>query len=716
LAQFEWQKKNVNKKYFPVLLGIPCFLPFLWRLSHLKTLEPIGLLSDLGCGLLLWGIVLSSPYWLRLPLLLFWVLFQAASQEMFVAIQRLPSWDDLQFLADPSFVSNSMSGLHLAYPFYTLLLFSSFFITLFLRSYRPRPRFLVLGAVTGVCLLAVQIQLGQRQADIGVDSRYNPLHWFVRDVLFNSLQKGPTVLTWADLPSDLQRVDMNGNSLLEKYRAKNVLLVVLEGIPGLYHQEIRQAMGVNREAFTMQGLAGSTEDAMLIPDFVTHSHQTIRGLYSLLCGDYSKLSNATAKAFELQQNLDRAGDCLPSTMAEAGWSTHFLQAANLNFMSKDRVMPMIGFQEVHGSEWFTEPDPGASMWGPSDSGFFRGVIPYIRNLQAKEKPWLLTLLTVGTHHPFYVSDEVAARYPDRRTATVALLDEAVAEFIKELAAEKVFDDTLVIVTTDESHGSALADWMSSWGICIVMAPKQEQLPRLKSGTYGLVDVTPSILDYLGLEIPSTVVGRSFFRDYRKPREMVSYTGGKLRWHTAENFSFTCSKDGNCWKVKADSLLGDPPDVPGPDDPAHSTRLWSLAAALDHSLVRQDRRQLLQFAGGEIRKLPEKRGNEWTDNLAGAQYLQFPAGSRVHVSIRVTALEASDEGLQLQLFLRQHEILVSDISYEAFPVLHKGEVGEIEFSFVNSVARPAFSFHLVGEGKNATVQLEEFNVTVEQDRI
>lgn len=702
-----------SSKFSPALLGIPAFLPFFWRLSHLDAVEPIGLLSDLGCGLLLWVMAVVSPFWLRLPLVLAWVVAEAGAQELYVAIQRLPSWSDLQYLTDPTFVHNSVSGLHLAYPLFSALLLLSFGLTVFLRVSRPRPKMLLLAAVAAMGLLAAQVQLSHRHEDDSVASRYNPLHWFARDALLSAFRKPPLLLPLAALPPDLRRTDMSGTRLLERNRGKNVLLIVMEGITGLYHPEIRRAMGVTEEAFTMQALADATAGGMLVPDFATHSHQTIRGLYAMLCGDFDKFSFETPKAFELQQNPGRAGECLPARMAAAGWSTHFLQAANLNFMSKDRVMPMIGFQEVHGSEWFSEPDPDASMWGPSDPAFFRQVVPYVQKLRTQEKPWMLTLFTVGTHHPFQVPDDVAERYPDRRTATVAVLDTAVAGFVDWLAREKILDDTLVIITSDESHGSELAEWMSSWGFCIVLAPQQPRLPRVKPGTYGLVDVTPSILDYFNLKMPSSLVGRSMFRDYRRKRDMVSYTGGKLRWHGADDISYECTREGSCLKGRARSLLGEQTEPLGEDSPAHTDRLWAMAAAMDHSIFERKRSQVLQFAGGEIRRLPEKWGNEWSDSLAGAQYLQFPAGSTVHVSIRVMAVTASDAGLHLQLFLRQNEQLVSDIAYDAFPILHSGEEGKVEFDFVNAEARQAFSFHLVGEGKDAMVQLEEFNVTVEQ---
>lgn len=702
-----------SAKLSPAILGIPAFLPFLWRLSHFDAMEPIGLLSDFGCGMLLWVTSLVCPVWLRLPLVLAWVLSQAAAQELYVAIQRLPSWSDLKYLADPTFVHNSVSGLHLIYPIYSGLLLLSFFLTLFAHVKRPRPRFLAIAVAAVICIMAVQMHLSHRHKDISVDSRYNPLHWFFQDALVTAFQEAPMPLAVADLPFDLRRTDMSGQTLLAKSRGKNMLIIAMEGITGLYYPEIRQAMRVTGEAFTMQALADATPGGMVVPDFVTHSHQTIRGLYSMLCGDFSEFSFDTPKAFELQQHQDRAGECLPARMAGAGWSTHYLQAAGLNFMSKDRVMPMIGFQEVHGREWFTEPDPDASMWGPSDPAFFRQAKTYIRNLQKQEKPWMLTLFTVGTHHPFQVPDEVAERYPDRKIATVAVLDAAVADFVKWLGQEKILDDTLVILTSDESHGSELAEWMSSWGFCVVLAPKGQQLPRVKTGSYGMVDLTPSILDYFGLKMTPSLVGRSIFRNYKKLRDMVSYTGGKLRWHSADNYSYECTKEDQCLKGKAVSLLGEATENVEQDSPSHTRRLWSLAAVMDRSVGRRERSQVLQFAKGEIRQLPEKWGNEWSDSLVGAQYLQFPAGSSVHVAIRVMAVAASDEGLQLKLFLRQSEQLVTDIVYDAFPVLHSGEEGKVEFNFANDKARQSFSFHLMGEGKDATVQLEEFSVTIEQ---
>ncbi len=694
-------------------LGALTMTPLIWRLAHKGGGEFIGLLSDGGMGLLLLVLLLWSPRWLRIILAVVWAGFIIGANELVAAMNRLPAWQDLHYLANADFVKNSTASLNLSSP---LLVWTMALATLLLCALpltRPPWRYALPGLTAGIALLLCHNHLSLLHDDQSVVARHNALHWFIIDALLTPPPFTAKDLADFHLPRGLDRVDLDGTPLLaNKGMAKNVLIITLEGIPGLYYPEISKAMGVDSSTVSMARLATSTREAMLVPDFTAHSHQTIRGLYALLCGDFSKLSWDTPKAVELTGNPERAKECLPAQMAEQGWDTHYLQGAGLSFMGKDRFMPLIGFQEVHGNEWFTEANPYPFEWGVIDAVFFRGAREYIATLQNKHHPWLLTLLTVGTHQPYAVPDQVAANYPDRRAATVDLLDQAVAQFIDGLRQDGVLKDTLVIVTSDESHGSELAEWVSSWGLEVVLAPEAGQLPRLKQGGYGMVDTEVSILDYLGLPIPSPLVGRSLFRDYATPREMVSYTTSKRRWHTADNLRYECSDDGRCRVGKADSLLGPPPAEFLRDKQGRRNPIFLIAAALDHKLLPKQGQRVLRFAGGEIRHLPEQIKNEWSDNLVGAQYLDFPAHSRVRVSIRVKVLQAPAEGVQLRLLLKQWEGTINSIKHAGFPLLHAQEAGKLEFAFDNPEARQAFSFHLLGEGKGATVQLEAFDVTID----
>lgn len=699
----------------PVALATACCLPVVHRLVENGLTEPIGLLSDVALAVFVFFLAQGSPLWLRLALILIWALFQAAAIELFAALQRLPTWHDLRYLIDLDFVSASLTGFNLSAPVVVGMLAAAPILVAFGPAPRWRKALLGSGLVSALCLLLLHGFFSRQYDEQPVASRYNALHWFVEDVVFAAVREPVAPLTEASLPEGLRRLDLEGTALIGKGSAKNVLVIVLEGLPGLYHPEIRRSMGVDADEFAMDKLTQSTADAMLIPDFAVHSHQTIRGLYSLLCGDFSKLSYEMPKAFELLQNPSRAGECLPAQLAANGWSTHFLQAAGLQFMAKDKVMEAIGFRQVHGSEWFTEANPFPFEWGPVDEVFFRGARQYINGLRKKRSPWMLTLLTVGTHQPYGVTDEAAEQYGSRKIASVAELDRTLSRFIDGLRRDGVLKDTLVVITSDESHGSELAEWMSSWGLGIVLAPEQRHLPRIKAGGYGLVDIAASVLDYLGLAMPPSIVGRSFFRDYERPRDMVSFTASKLRWLTGGNLRYECAESGSCRVGKAASILGDPQNELRRDNKGEGTRIVSIAQTLDQRLLQAQGSRVLQFASGEVRKLPEKVGSEWADCLVGAQYLDFPADSTVHVSVRVKAVKAPASGINLNLSIKEWDVDNHDIAFDNFPVLRAGEEGHVSFSFYNPKPRQSFSFFLVGEGKNGLVRLEDFTVTIDQNR-
>jgi hypothetical protein len=709
MTHFLWEmplKKNIALGG----LVIACFMPIFWRVAARGASEPIGLLSDLALGLLVLALCLLGPWWARIPLVLLWGAAQLCGHELLAAMQRMPVWQDLHYLVDRDFMARTTAGLNFSSPVTTALLALSMVLACLPRVRFPKKWLASLG-VLAVLLLVAQGFCAARYDRQSVQARYNPLHWLALDGL-SPILRPASQLADIELPPGLNTLDLDAPPLISlPGKAKNVLIVVLEGIPGLYHPEIRAAMAKDLPAdITMHRLDAAAKQAMLVPDLTAHSHQTIRGLYAILCGDYSKLSWDTPKGFELASNPVRAADCLPAVMGRAGWSTHFLQAAGLGFMGKDRVMPRMGFQQVHGSEWFTDPNPYPFEWGAVDSAFFAGARRYIAELQRADSPWMLTLLTVGTHQPYGVPDGIEKDYPSRKHAVVDLLDQAVADFITKLRQDGVLENTLVVLLSDESHGSAGGDWICSWGLGMVLAP--ETLPRLKKGGYGLVDVEASVLDYCGITPPRSIIGRSLFRDYAAPREMIAFTASRLRVHTADNKRYECTADDRCLVGVADSLLGPPPEGFESAEQDAGPRLRAMAKVLDSKLhLGSSRTRVLKFANGEQRLLPEKITNEWSDNLAGAQYLDFPAQSTVEVSIRYTMLSAPPEGVRLKLLAKEWEATQTIPEIPEFPVAAAGEEQSVRFSFANPRDRQAFSFHLLGEGKDVEIRLDQFDVAI-----
>ena len=702
------------RQLFSLVFSLACFFPAGWRFFSQGITEPAGLVSDMSVGLLFASLSWQGSRLLRTVFLGFWSLFHVMSQELLAAVQRMPSWQDLIFAVDPEFLKNSAASFYFAQPGFAIGMAILSIAGILVPLHRPGRKVLITLLTVGLLLLSVHGIMIRVSESKSIAAIYNPLHWFISDALKTALGPDKEIICLEDLPLSLRTADINGTLFFPLGQAKNVLLVVLEGIPGLYLPAVRKEMHVPEGPFQMEMLAAGTADAMLVPDFIAHSHQTIRGLYAIHCGDFSKFSYTLPKALELQLAPERARQCLPAQLAANGWETHYLQGAPLQFMNKDRAMPTMGFQQVHGVDWFTQRTRTDFDWGTNDADFFTGASQYIRNLKARGKPWFLSLLTVATHQPFDATDEMIAQYGSRKIASIAMLDLAVGRFIDDLRQNRILEDTLVIITSDESQGAEGADWYSAWGFAAVLAPEQKTLPRLKKGTYGLVDLEVSILDYLGLPLPPAIIGRSIFRDYQNSRDMVSYTAGKLRWQTSDKTLYECTRNQDCQVTQDAGILGHK-SASGQAEEGTGERLFAMAAALDKTLGKTSPKMILQFANGETRTLPEEIRNEWIDNLIGAQYLSFPENSHVYVDIHLRAITAGPEGIQPILTLRQFEKEIKTIAYPLFPLLKEGDAYQLKFDFKNSQAREAFSFHLTAAGQNASLRFDKFEIIIDGNR-
>lgn len=677
--------------------------------------DPFGYLSDLAVGSLLLLLLHRRAWWLALPLLLAWGALWIASAELVSAVGRLPTYADLGYLSDAQFMENSTGG-GLAHPWLPWLLGAGLvgWLVSVWRS-RGQPRTSVPSKAWAlVAGLFTAHWAGQHLAPSDADQwrQYNLLHQAMSAAVGDLQQRTQGWIApqnrLAPLPSSgLTHSDLNGHKLLEAPgKARNLLIITLEGIPGAYLRPNREALPSHYVSDLMPRLSRWAERGMNIPDYVVHTHQTIRGLYTMLCGDYDKLANGTPKGTEMLTQGRRNQACLPSQLRQAGFSTHFLQGAGLRFMAKDRIMPHIGFDQVHGQEWFGNPNYVEFPWGKDDRAFFEGALTYIGDLRKQDKPWMLTLLTVGTHQPYSAPEAYLQRHDDPKQAAVAYLDDAVDGFLASLERQGVLKDTLVVVTSDESHGLDGVRLASSWGFNLTLAPEQAALPRIKRGTYGHIDLTTSLLDYFALPIPADLGGRSLYRDYDNGREMIAFTNGMLRYHNGRGVFTECDFQQRCRTYASEGFIADKAKYLGPGRAGTGQQISELAAVLDQSLLKTPLNLRYQFGGPARIELQQRVHDDWTDNLIGAQYLEMPEGSHTRVRIKVRSLDSRHEA-RIQLKAKEYEQDVS-VGLPGEMRVSADTPLEMEFGFDNPTARKAFSFHLLGYGGGA-VEITDFSV-------
>ncbi|WKV86589.1 LTA synthase family protein [Pseudomonas sp. B24_DOA] len=714
-ALFNWLRRPNARLLSLIVLVL--IVPVCLR-AALGWSTPLGFLSDLAVGSLLVVALHRRAWWQALPVLVFWALLASATAELVSAVGRLPTPSDIHYLIDPQFVENSTGG-GLAHPALTIALLGAlvfWLVTQFVGRGLSRPALPRSVWVAPIVLFAAHWGTQNLWPNDGDAWRlYNlPHQLLASEVADLQIQAEEWLDGDIEEPTPamagLTDVDLNGQKLLAAPgQARNVLIIALEGIPGAYIRANREAIGSHYQEDLMPNLSRWAERGMNTPDYVLHTHQTIRGLYAMLCGDYDKLNNGTPKGVEMLTLNERNQACLPAQLREHGFSTHYLQGAGLRFMAKDKIMPHIGFDATHGLEWFSNSNYLEFPWGKDDKAFFEGALDYVGQLKKQKQPWMLTLLTVGTHQPYSAPEDYLQRYETPKQAAVGYLDDALDHFLSGLERQGVLNDTLVVITSDESHGIDGVRLASSWGFNLTLAPEQAQLPRLNAGVYGHVDLSTSILDYFDLPVPTALSGRSLFRDYDSGREIMSFTNGKLRYHNGQGIFSECDLPRRCRYYQSAGFIAESATYKGTYSGHPARQIAARADAIDLSLLRTPLNHRYQFGSNNIIPLQAQIKDDWADNLIGAQYLEMPKGSHTRVRLTVRSVDPQ-QAAYIQLKAKQFEQDVQ-LGLPTEMVATADQPLELDFSFENPQPRKAFSFHLLGYG-NGAVEVSDFSVITE----
>ena len=504
---------------FALILFAAAVASRLWlskRLDPIWTLPVDGLLGDLATavGLAVVAVMLAQWSWKAAAgFILAWALITIGNAEHIYALDAPLRLENYRFAVDETFLRGSAAQLVSWRLALVVVLFAGGLILYSKRIARLSPTALVLAIV-----LAIASGAGSwRQASNATDwRRASPLV-----MMFTRVAKRDAVIPTASVNTDLffRRDTKTGAPLAPRTKkAKNVLMLVLEGLPGVYLRSVQRATGL-RTPIEMPKLSDIVEDGMVVPHFVAHTHGTIFGLYALYCGDYDFFNEThTVKPYLMRTlPVESRPQCLPQRLKEEGYRTAFLQAADLEYMVKSQVMPIMGFDRVTGRDSMEKTE---NFWGVDDKQLLEKTLAEIEKLDQTAEPWFLSILTVGTHHPFLAPPEYIERYGDNKTAAVRYLDDELATFIDQLEARGVLEDTLVVFTSDESHGVPGHPFGANWSMAAMIGPGIEP-SSFADGNYGHLDMAVSVLDYLDLlDEDQPLLGRSFFRRYESPRGLL----------------------------------------------------------------------------------------------------------------------------------------------------------------------------------------------------
>lgn len=246
---------------------------------------------------------------------------------------------------------------------------------------------------------------------------------------------------------------------------------------------------------------------------------TIAGIVASQCGLPLKsvtIYNVNDQGQSIKSYLPNAR-CLPDVLDSLGYRNVFLGGASLDFAGKGLFLRNHHYHELYGKEeWVAEgvdPDSLTDWWGLHDDDLFARARRKLTQLHDAGQPFNLTMLTVDTHPPRgYLSKSCGASGQQARfESVVACTAKQVADFVRFIEDSGYYKDTRVVVMGDHlSMPNPVSDKLETIperSIFNAFFPAQAM--TLQRDEILHFDLFPTILDFIGVEVPGGRLGLGY---------------------------------------------------------------------------------------------------------------------------------------------------------------------------------------------------------------
>lgn len=206
---------------------------------------------------------------------------------------------------------------------------------------------------------------------------------------------------------------------------------------------------------------------------------------------------------------------LGEILDEQGYNQALLMGSEAEFAGRDKYFIQHGGYDIRDYQWAVDsghiPEDYYEWWGYEDRKLVDYAKETLNELSQKEEPFNLTMLTADTHfEDGYATEDTPDLFGDQYSNVIHDSDRQISELLQWMKKQPFYEDTTVILVGD--HLTMDSDFFESVdpdyqrSVFNLLLNTNKQKVRNKNRQFSAVDMFPTTLSALGVEIPGDRLG------------------------------------------------------------------------------------------------------------------------------------------------------------------------------------------------------------------
>lgn len=287
-----------------------------------------------------------------------------------------------------------------------------------------------------------------------------------------------------------------------------------------------------------------------------NGRKSIDGMPSVLCGIPMFVEPFVLTPASMNNYTSIAG-----LLGKEGYHTAFFHGANRGSMGFMAFANKTGFQDYYGrQDYDADPRFGGDKdfdgnWGIWDEPFLQY---WCTKIGEMKQPFMTTLFTVSSHHPFEVPSKYKNTYKEQGLPIhkcIRYTDMAIGKFFEKASKQPWFKNTIFVMTSDHTNQSDHPEYQTDLGgFCspiIIYDPSGEVKPGMQNAIAQQIDILPTILSILGYNKPYLSFGCDLMTTPPQQTYAINYINGIYQY---VKYGYVLQFDGK--KTKAIYTLQD----------------------------------------------------------------------------------------------------------------------------------------------------------------